>query len=89
MSRTSESAYHQALRDAGHTLRMIEDEGEPPRIDIFVMDVGYHNGPGCVTCGDSWCHHCEDAISPCSRPMIEGEAVNVTGQRALPAPGDA
>lgn len=27
-------------------------------VDGFVCDSGFHNGPGCETCGDSWCEHC-------------------------------
>lgn len=31
------------------------DDGE---IDIFRMDAGYHNGPQCMRCQESFCHHC-------------------------------
>ena len=27
-------------------------------IDNFVLDVGYHNGPRCLRCGESFCEHC-------------------------------
>lgn len=53
--------YTQQLEAAGHILKR-ETDGE---IDSWVMDFGYHNGPGCVNCGDSWCEHCEDPIKPC------------------------
>lgn len=53
--------FEEKLEAAGHVLR--RDGGG--YIDIFVMDIGYHNGPGCVNCGESWCHHCEDLIEPC------------------------
>jgi len=56
------SEYREALEAAGHKLRHDED-GE---VDIFVMDVGYCNGPGCELCGESWCHHCQDKIKPCT-----------------------
>jgi hypothetical protein len=47
----------------GHTLLRDEDGA----IDIFVEDFGNHNGPGCVTCGEKWCHHCFQAeeVAPC------------------------
>ena len=53
--------YEQQLEAAGHVLKRDED-GE---VDNWVMDWDYHNGPGCVNCHDSWCHHCEDTIKPC------------------------
>jgi hypothetical protein len=56
-----ENPYYDKLEAAGHKLRRDED-GD---IDFFVMDIGYHNGPGCTECGHSWCEHCEDAIEPC------------------------
>lgn len=39
----------------GHRLVRLE----PGEIDIFQMDDGVHNGPGCERCGLTWCHHCE------------------------------
>jgi hypothetical protein len=53
--------YDEKLEAAGHVLKRDED-GD---IDHWVMDVGYHNGPGCINCHDSWCQHCEDTIEPC------------------------
>jgi hypothetical protein len=53
--------FHIALEEAGHKLRR-EDDGE---VDIFALDYDYHNGPECVLCGDSWCHHCREVIEPC------------------------
>lgn len=32
-------------------------------VDIFGLDVDYHNGPICVACGEAFCHHCEDVDS--------------------------
>lgn len=57
---SEDKSYEQLLEEAGHVLKRDEDGG----IDIFVMDVGYHNGPGCVNCHESWCHHCCDEIKP-------------------------
>lgn len=53
--------WYQLLKDHGHVLHC-ERDGE---IDIFRYDDGYHNGPECVNCDDSWCHHCQDAVKPC------------------------
>jgi hypothetical protein len=61
------SEYHKKLEAAGHKL-IRDDDGY---IDIFVLDEGYHNGPGCELCGESWCHHCEPTITPCT-PTPEG-----------------
>ena len=39
-------------------------------IDMFYLDYGYHNGPGCMKCGASFCEHCAPdwADDPCSEP---------------------
>lgn len=29
-------------------------------VDVFGLEFGHHNGPRCVNCGYSFCHHCED-----------------------------
>ena len=38
------------------------------KIDEFAVDVGYHNGPECVRCGESFCHHCNPECydEPCT-----------------------
>lgn len=53
--------YEERLEAAGHVLKRDEDG----RIDQWVLEYEYHNGPGCINCGDSWCHHCEDSFEPC------------------------
>ncbi len=53
--------YQEQLEAAGHVLKRDEDG----KIDNWVMEYDYHNGPGCVNCQDSWCEHCEDHIEPC------------------------
>ncbi|MDH7796381.1 MULTISPECIES: hypothetical protein [unclassified Beijerinckia] len=57
-----------AMKARGHTPRM--DDGE---IDMFFRSAGYHNGPGCETCGWSCCCHCEDVdeIPQCSEPTTD------------------
>lgn len=42
-----------ALIKKGHTPILYEGQ-----LDIFVLDVGHHNGPGCSVCRDMWCWHC-------------------------------
>lgn len=32
-----------------------DDDGD---IDVFQLDIGYHNGPKCQDCGASFCQHC-------------------------------
>ena len=32
---------------------------EDGKIDEWVIDYGYHNGPGCKRCGYSFCMHCK------------------------------
>ena len=32
---------------------------EDGKIDEWVLDYGYHNGPGCKRCGYSFCMHCK------------------------------
>ena len=34
------------------------DENDP-KIDNFIFENGFHNGPECVLCGLSFCEHCE------------------------------
>ena len=53
--------FYEALEAAGHVLKR-EGDG---RVDSFFVDSGYHNGPGCVNCHDSWCEHCKEDIKPC------------------------
>ena len=32
--------------------------GRDGSVDIFALDLGHCNGPKCVRCGESFCHHC-------------------------------
>ena len=36
-------------------------------IDMWQLDVGFHNGPACSRCGHSFCEHCEtfEEQEPC------------------------
>lgn len=71
-SQSADVTYEELLEQAGHNLIRHEDG----TIDIFQMDAGYHNGPGCSICGESWCQHCRDEIKPCPGPAkrLECEA---------------
>lgn len=40
----------------GHEWKLDEDDGE---VDIFALDYDIHNGPMCINCGYSFCHHCD------------------------------
>lgn len=53
--------YYEELEAAGHILQR-DDTG---KIDNWVLDFDYHNGPGCINCEESWCSHCGDTIEPC------------------------
>lgn len=70
---TPELTLEQRAEAAGHVLRRDED-GE---IDLFVLSEGYHNGPGCVVCDDSWCHHCDGKIEPCDGGKAKSERLAV------------
>jgi hypothetical protein len=38
-------------------------------IDPFILDAGYHNGPGCEACFVTWCEHCSDDWKTAACPM--------------------
>lgn len=44
-----------ADKDRGHVWKTDED-GD---VDTFAMSYEFHNGPVCVRCGYSYCHHCD------------------------------
>lgn len=46
-------------------------------VDMFVIDIGIHNGPGCEACGFTVCEHCErswENLDDCP-----GEKINLDG----------
>jgi len=67
--------FHIALEAAGHKLKRDED-GE---VDIFALESGTHNGPECVLCGDSWCHHCGGTIEPCAKSGQNDQSLATAG----------
>ena len=56
-------AWDAKAAEKGHVLKRDEDG----KVDHWVVDSGYHNGPGCAKCHASWCHHCTnmDNIEDC------------------------
>lgn len=70
-----QSAWIARARQAGHELKRDED-GD---VDAWVTAYGYHNGPGCIRCGKSWCWHCvdPDQIEPC-----KGDEYRIANERA-------
>lgn len=61
-----------ALTAAGHVPIMrpgYDDATDPPMLDEWVLDEGFHNGPGCEVCGMTWCMHCTSptsVLAPCT-----------------------
>ena len=49
-----------AMISKDHTPIMDSSYTNEPILDIFVTDVGLHNGPGCATCGWTDCMYCID-----------------------------
>lgn len=77
---SKEMTYFEQLEAAGHVLKRDED-GE---IDSWAMEWGYHNGPRCVNCNDSWCEHCQDNIKPCiGKEAYEAECKALRYQQYL------
>lgn len=60
-TKMSYEEFYQALEKAGHKLYRHKN-GE---VDNFRLDYGYHNGPECEKCQESWCKHCQRPITDC------------------------
>jgi hypothetical protein len=54
--------WYKELVSKGHTPAL---DLETNRINMWVLSEGFHNGPGCSTCGYSWCMHCIDSVNKC------------------------
>lgn len=80
----TDKEYYAAIEAAGHLLKRTDD-GE---VDFFVLDSGYHNGPGCELCHVVWCEHCRDKIEPCSVGVIDATCEAVDDIKALPMPAN-
>ena len=77
------AAWLAAARAAGHVLR--EEGGD---VDLFVVSGGFHNGPGCSRCHESWCYHCTppEKIGQCEGDLPEPQTADqreITRLRAL------
>lgn len=77
-------SYHQKLEEAGHKLRRHDGE-----VDIFVLNYGFHNGPGCIKCGDEWCHHCKGPIVPCIGSNRKESAMTQRTNKGIDPPTQA
>ena len=71
-------AWREAMVSRGHAPRL-NYEG---KLDVWFLESGYHNGPGCETCFTSWCMHCDgpDKIGPCTKPVLTLEATTIRGR---------
>jgi hypothetical protein len=67
LNKLTDAEYYAYIEDRGHVLRR-EEDGE---VDIFYLDYDCHNGPGCVRCHESWCHHCRDEVDMCEKAGAE------------------
>jgi hypothetical protein len=54
-----EAHWMATFRAQGHSPVMHGDD--PEWVDKFVTEGGFHNGPGCKTCGWTTCYHCTPA----------------------------
>lgn len=67
LKRLTEQEYYDLIEDHGHVL-LREADGS---IDYFGIEYEHHNGPRCVRCGNGWCQHCRDEITPCVQALSE------------------
>ena len=76
-----DQTWYEALKAKGHMPIMVDydDEGDPPRLDVFVCDSGYHNGPGCEACRWSCCMHCKGIKSIPECDVIDGTVLTKIG----------
>ena len=59
-ARMTNQEFFKLIECQGHTLRRVGGE-----VDAFVLNIPGHYGPGCVTCGATWCSHCSQVVSQC------------------------
>lgn len=71
----NDDPWEAAMRAKGHT-PVLYSFGS---LDHFVMESGFHNGPGCSVCGWSCCEHCDSVsdIPECEGPPPPGPPVRV------------
>lgn len=74
-----------AMKAKGH-LPMMDELYDHPELNIWVVDVGFHNGPGCETCHWSCCMHCDsiESIPQCDNPCLDLETVKLITQNGEP-----
>lgn len=61
----SHQKYYDYLQSLGHVLKLDENGN----VDAFGHDFENHNGPSCINCGASWCHHCEEDAQVCEKEL--------------------
>ncbi len=68
VSPLDEMSLEQAAEHLGH--RLVRDSDGS--IDMFQVDIGFHNGPRCELCDEEWCEHCtkHSDITPCRAAAI-------------------
>ena len=76
---STEEKWLEAMKAKGHMPKLDDDGG----LDLFVLDVDFHNGPGCTICFWNCCMNCEgvDDIPECD--VLTLECVDTT-VKALP-----
>jgi hypothetical protein len=69
----TDEEWYEAMKAKGHKPKMNEDYGDGLLLDMFVVDSGFHNGPGCEVCYWSCCMHCSstDDIPECTVLNLE------------------
>ncbi|MFM2091027.1 MAG: hypothetical protein RLZZ127_1516 [Planctomycetota bacterium] len=70
------------LEAQGHVLR----RNQFGKIDEFVLNTDYHNGPGCVVCDDSWCSLCREPVEPCKTWLGWSAHMADRGKRIMARP---
>jgi hypothetical protein len=60
---TTWSKYYKEIESMGHVL----ERDANGRINDFALDVGFHNGPRCILCDETWCEHCRPEVEPCEK----------------------
>lgn len=69
--------WYEAMKLRGHAPILDEDYGG---LSIYVMDAGYHHGPGCSVCNWSCCMHCTDITTIPECTVMTIECVEIKGE---------
>ena len=79
--RAEEEVWRETMVARGHQPKL-DDDGT---LDVFFLDSGFHNGPGCTVCYWSACMHCDtpESIPQCTQAHIDADYVVVGDGRSL------